>query len=140
MSVRTADGEKQIQLTPSLWLSDLKSKIWIPVENEKDVTHHIASPELVRGLLNPSWLDGNASGPDLLVRHFGFDALDVRLLAVSSDEGTRQRLRDSLARIVEVVGDNAHVIEELLVKVQQQSRDAGMWTECGNWVSQCRNA
>ena len=78
---------------------------------------------MVRGLLEPKWLEGNSSGADLLVRHFGIDALDVRLLAAASDEETRQRLRDSLARIVEAVGDNSEVIEELAVQAQQRRRD-----------------
>jgi hypothetical protein len=137
MSIRTADGEKQIRLTPSLWLSDLKSKPWIPVEDDKDVTHHIANPELVRDLLDPVWLNGNASGADLLVHHFGIDALDVRLLAAASDGEARQRLRDSLARIVEIVGDDAQAIEELLVKVQQQSRDLERMRKLGLAVQGC---
>jgi hypothetical protein len=137
MSVRTPDGEKQIQLTPSLWLSDLKSKPWIPVEDENDVTHHIANPELVRDLLDPLWLGENASGADLLVRHFGIDALDVRLLAAASNEEARQRLRNSLARIVEVVGGNAYVIDELLAKIQQKSRDVDRMRKLGLAVQEC---
>jgi hypothetical protein len=91
--------------------------------DEGNVTHHPANPELVRSLLDPAWLEGNSSGADLLVRHFGIDALDVRLLAAASDEEARQRLRNSLARIVEAVGDNAEVIEELAVKAQQHRRN-----------------
>lgn len=131
LPVRTPAGEKQASLTPTLWLSDLRTKPWIPVEDEADVTHHPANPELVRGLLDPTWLGGNASGADLLVRHFGIDALDVRLLAAASDEETRQRLRDSLAQIVEAVGDNSQVIEELAVKAQQHRRDVERMRKLG---------
>jgi hypothetical protein len=131
LPVRTAAGERQVLLTPTLWLSDLRSKPWIPVEDGDDVTHHPANPELVRDLLDPGWLEDNSSGADLLVRHFGIDALDVRLLAAASDEEARQRLRDSLARIVEAVGDNSQVIEELAVKAQQHRRDVERMRKLG---------
>jgi hypothetical protein len=131
VSVRTPAGEKRVSLTPTLWLSDLRSKPWIPVEDEADVTHHPANPELVRSLLDPAWLEDNKSGADLLVRHFGIDALDVRLLAAAGDEETRQRLRDSLARIVEAVGDNSEAIEELAVKAQQHRRDVERMRKLG---------
>lgn len=123
MSVRTPDGEKQIQLTPSLWLADLRSKPWIPVESEEDVTHHVPNPKLLSELIAPAWLEGNRDGANLLVRHFDMDALDVRLLAAAKDEEARQRLRDCLARIVEVAGDNPQMIEDLVVKAEQRRRD-----------------
>jgi hypothetical protein len=68
-------------------------------------------------------LDGNSGGADLLVRHFDMDALDVRLLAAAQDEETRQRLRDELAKIVEVAGDNPAVIADLAAKAAQRKRD-----------------
>lgn len=122
MSARTPEGEKQVRLTPSLWLADIKSKTWIRVEEEEDVTHHVPNPELLRGLIDPLWLEGNRDGADLLVRHFGMDALDVRLLAAASDEEARQRLRGGLARIVEIAGDNPQVIEDLAAKAEQRKR------------------
>lgn len=136
LTVRTPTGEKRVSLAPTLWLSDLRTKPWIPVEDEDDVTHHPASAELVRTLLEPKWLEDNSSGADLLVRHFGIDALDVRLLAAASDEAARQRLRDSLARIVEAVGDNSTVIEELAVKAQQHRRDVERMRKLGLAVQQ----
>lgn len=123
MSVRTPHGDKQVQLTPSLWLADLRSKPWIPVEDEQDITHHVPNPELLRELVDSSWLEGNRDGADLLVRHFDMDALDVRLLAAARDEQARQRLRDGLARIIAVAGDNPQVIEDLVANAEQRKRD-----------------
>jgi hypothetical protein len=137
LPVKTPDGEKTISLTPSLWLSDLRSKPWIPIEEDGDVVHHPASSALVRELLDPSWLQGNPDGAELLVQHFGLDALDVRLLAAASDEDTRQKLRNSLARIIEVVGRNSQMIEELAVKAQQRQRDVNLMRELGLAVQQC---
>jgi hypothetical protein len=131
LPVKTPDGDKIVSLTPSLWLSDLRSKPWIPVEENGDVVHHAATSAFVRGLLDPLWLQGNPDGAELLVQHFGLDALDVRLLAATTDEETRQKLRDSLARIIEVVGSNSQVIEELAVKAQQRQRDVNLMRKLG---------
>lgn len=123
LSVHTPARERQVHLTPSLWLADLRSKPWIPCENEQDITHHVPNPELLRELLVPQWLEGNSHGADLLVQHFDMDALDVRLLAVAQDEAARQQLRDKLARIVAVVNDNPQAITDLLAKVERTKRD-----------------
>ena len=50
--ITTPEGEKRVQVRPSLWLSDLQSKPWIPVENEQSTTHHAPNPELVRELMD----------------------------------------------------------------------------------------
>ena len=76
-------------------------------------------------------------GGKLLVQHFGLDALDVGLLAATSDEETRQKLRDSLAKIIEVVGANSQIIEELAVKAQQRQRDVNLMRKLGLAVQQC---
>lgn len=131
ISVWTPNGEKQVHVTPALWLADLRSKPWIPVEEEQDITHHVPNPELLRELVDSLWLEGNRDGADLLVRHFDMDALDVRLLAAARDEKTRQRLRDGLARIVEVAGDNLQVIEDLVAKAEQRKRDVDRMRNLG---------
>jgi hypothetical protein len=137
LTAKKADGEKTLSLTPSLWLSDLRSKPWIPVEEDGEVVHHPATTALVRDLLDPSWLQGNPHGADLLVQHFGLDALDVRLLAAASDDETRQQLRNSLARMVEAAGGNSQIIEELVVKAQQRQQDVNLMRKLGLAVQQC---
>lgn len=131
MSVRTPEGEKKVHLTPSLWLSDLRSKPWIPVEDEQNITHHVPNPRLLGDLVDASWLEGNPDGADLLLRHFDMDALDVRLLAAARDEVARQRLRDGLARIVEVAGGNPQMIEDLVAKTEQRKRDVDRMRNLG---------
>jgi hypothetical protein len=140
MSVRTPDGNKPVQLTPSLWLADLRSKPWIPVEEEDDLTHHVPNPELLRELIDPRWLEGNRDGADLLVRHFDMDALDVRLLAAAGDDEARQRLRDGLARIVEITGDDPQAIEDLAAKAEQRLRDVSRMRNLGLAVQACVKA
>ena len=137
MAVKTKEGDTIVSLTPSLWLSDLRSKSWIPVDEDGAIVHHPATAALVRDLLDAEWLHGNPDGGKLLVQHFGLDALDVGLLAAASDEETRQKLRDSLAKIIEVVGANSQAIEELAVKVQQRQRDVNLMRKLGLAVQQC---
>src|SRR5204863_2869760 len=103
----------------------------IPVEDAEGITHHPPNPELLRQLLDPSWLEGNSEGAELLVQHFGMDALDVRLLAAAKDDAGRQRLRDGLARIVEIAGNNPHVFEDLLAQAEQRKRDVNRMRDLG---------
>jgi hypothetical protein len=140
MTIRTAEGQKTVGLTPTLWLSDVRSKPWIPVEENGEDVHHSATPTLVRDLLDPSWLEGNSDGADLLVKHFGIDALDVRLLAAANTEEERQRLRNSLAKIVEAAAGNAEVIEDILVQAQQRQRDVSRMRRLGLAVQDCIKA
>lgn len=135
LTVRTPGGDKMVDVTPSLWLADMRSKPWIPLASEDDVTHHIPSPELLRDLVDPSWLEANPEGAELLVRHFEMDALDVRLLGAAKDEDTRQRLRDSLARIVQATGD-AQMLENLATKAENQERDVGRMRNLGMAVQE----
>jgi hypothetical protein len=140
MTVRIAGGEKNVSLTPTLWLSDVRSKPWIPVEEEGADVDHPATPTLVRHLLDPSWLEKNRDGADLLVSHFGIDALEVRLLAAASTDEERQKLRNSLARIVEAVEGNAKAIEEIVVQAQQWKRDVTRMRLLGLAVQDCVKA
>lgn len=138
VSVRAPEGVKRVRVTPSLWLSDLRSKQWIPsIEDDESTSHHVPSPELVRELVDPSWLEANRDGADFLVQHFGLDALEVRLLAAAKDEEARQKLRDSLARIVEVVGNNAEMIDDLANKAEQRGREVDRMRRLGLAVQEC---
>lgn len=126
------DGEDTpLAVTPSLWLADLKSKPWIPIVADDAVTHHLPNPSLLRDLMDSYWLEGNSAGADLLVQHFGMDALDVRLLAATSDEETRQRLRVGLARIVDVAGPDPAVLEEFASKAEQRQADVNRMRRLG---------
>jgi len=140
MEVRMAEGKKKVILTPSLWISDVRSKPWIPVDEDGDDADHPATPTLVRDLLDPSWLQGNSDGADLLVRHFGIDALDVRLLAAASTEEERQKLRNGLARFVEVVGGDSEAIEEMIFHAQQRQKDVSRMRRLGLAVQECVKA
>lgn len=130
-SLHTSDGDKQLELTPSLWLSDLRSKPWIPVEENDEVTHHAPNTELMRELIDPTWLEGNKDGADLLVQHFGMDALEASLLAASGNDQVRRDLRQSLAKMVEVAGSNPQLIDDLVTKAVNQQHDVNRMRRLG---------
>jgi hypothetical protein len=119
----TTTGTKPVQLIPCLWLADLRSKPWIPVEAGGDVTVHIPNPAVLRDLIEPKWLENNADGAELLVRHFGMDALDVQLLAVASDEASRKAIRDELAKLVEIAGADPKMLAGLAQRAGEWKRD-----------------
>lgn len=130
-TIRTHEGHKQeAHLTLSLWLADLKSKPWIPVEGEQ-ITHYVPSPELLRNLIKPEWLEGNPLGVDLLTHHFDMDELEVRLLAAAGDEETRQQVRDDLARIVKVAGGDPQLIKNLADKAAKIKVNVGRMRDLG---------
>jgi len=101
-----------LELHPSLWLIDIQSKQWVRVEGEQPVSC-AATPELIAKMVDPTWLYQNDAGTDLLVRWFKLDRLDLRLLHASPDAATRDRLRDELARLVEVSGGDAAIVREV---------------------------
>jgi hypothetical protein len=70
------------------------------------------------------------------VRHFGIDALEVQLLAAASDEESRKKLRDSLAKIIEAVGGDSRLIEGLVAAAQQQ-RNVSRMRKLGLAVQAC---
>jgi hypothetical protein len=130
-TVQAPEGERSVSLIPSLWLSDVRSKPWIPVEEDDDVTHHAPNAELIRDLIDPAWLVGNPDGVDLLVDRFDMDALDVRLLAAASDEESRQRLRDGLARVIDAAGADPAVLEYLERTAEERKRDIARMRSLG---------
>ena len=131
VSLRTPDGELVADVTPSLWLVDLLTKQWIPVEENDETTHHPPNRELVRDLLDPLWLVNNPDGVDLLVQHFGMDALEVRLIGAAPAEEERQALRDGLARIVEIVGGEREAIEQLAATAGRKQREVNRMRAIG---------
>jgi hypothetical protein len=64
----------------------------------------------------------------------------VRLLAAASTDEERQKLRNSLARIVEAVGGNSEVIEEIVFQAQQRQRDVNRMRKLGLAVQECVKA
>jgi len=93
----------------------------------------MASAESLKSLLDPTWLQGNRPALELLGAFFGFDALDLQLLA-APDDRSRQELRDRLAHIVELAAadpDTLVAVEQELQEKQRRARDVARCRKFG---------
>ncbi len=129
ISGRRDRADVRINIRPALWLSDLKTKAWVPVRGEKDgeeiIQPVIADAGNLRPLLDSTWLVGNDAAVELLSQFFGFSALELRLLSTVLSEADRNQVEHGLARIVQVLGGDPTKYSELIDDLAaQQKREA----------------
>ena len=122
-------NEEDIELCipTAVWLADLKVRAWIPItvlgeDGEEEAQKMPAGRTTLQGLLDPAWLEENNEAIRLLSRWFGFDQLDLRLLGMVQESGSRQALRDSLAALVESGGSDPQVYLGLAKDVEEKER------------------
>lgn len=131
---RRSGADVPVSVRGALWLADLRARAWVPVRSDQGKTSQVVpTPELVKSLLDPTWLHENAAAIELLGEFFGFDALDLQLLA-AFDEDSRQELRDRLARIVKLANaDPAALgqVEEELQTKKKRARDVARCRKLG---------
>ena len=119
---RRAGVDVPVTVMGALLLADLRARAWVPVRSDEGSTSQVVpTVESLKLLLDPTWLRGNAAALELLGRFFGFDALDLQLLA-APDDGGRQVLRDRLARIVELSGANPETLVEVEAELQAKKK------------------
>jgi len=106
-------ADVRIKISPALWLGDLKTKAWVPVQSEDGVEPVRANAGNLRELLDPSWLSANDAGVELLSRHFGFSALELRLLSTVPSPEARGQVENGLASIVQSLGGDPAKYSEL---------------------------
>ncbi|MBI2191998.1 MAG: hypothetical protein HYU36_08445 [Planctomycetes bacterium] len=118
-------ADVHIKVRPALWLGDLKTKAWVPVQGEKGVEPVMANAGNLRPLLDPTWLSGNDAGVDLLSRHFGFNALELRLLSTVPSQEARGQVENGLANIVQALGSDPSKYSDLAADLaSRQQREA----------------
>jgi hypothetical protein len=122
---RRAGEEVPCSLRRALWLGDLLYRAWLPVKGENGkVISVTASAAAMKGLLEPLWLTGNEPAIEVLTTCFGFDPLELRIMATASDPETRAKVMEGLAAIVQVAGADpsayAAVAEELAARKKSQ--------------------
>jgi len=103
---RRNKDEFQVVITPSLWIAYLRTKAWVPARSDQGTQNVLATSGNLRELLNPAWLDNNDPGVRLLTTFFGFNELELRLLATAPSQEIRQQLETRLAKLVEAVGSD----------------------------------
>lgn len=114
-----------LSLLPAAWLAELKTRAWVPILGEKDgqpcLQAALADAGNLRKLLDPAWLAGNDAGVELLTRHFGFQALDLRLLSLIQGPSERRRVENNLANIVQALGGDPTRYDELASDLLRQN-------------------
>jgi hypothetical protein len=85
-------------------------------------------------LLKPSWLENNPAAIRLLTDWFGFDELELRLLALAPDPDKRRELRSGIARLVATGGADPAFYAGLANQIEEQrrrNRDLGRFQRIG---------
>lgn len=127
---RRSGADVSITVRGALWLADLRARAWVPVRSDEGRTSQvIPTPESLKFLLDPTWIRGNAAALELLGRFFGFDALDLQLLA-APDDANRQEIRDRLARIVELADANPETLVEVEAELELKKKRAQDIARC----------
>jgi hypothetical protein len=127
---RRAGEDVPLTVLGALWLADLRARAWVPVRSDEGKTSQVVpTPESLKALLDPAWLQGNPAALELLGRYFGFDALDLQLLAASDDDA-RRRLRDGLARIVELAGADPDTLVAVETELKEKRKRAQVVARC----------
>lgn len=98
--------EVPLSITPALWIADLRTKAWVPAKSDQGTQNVLATAGNLRELLNPAWLANNDPGVRLLTTFFGFNELELRLLATAPSPEVRHQLETGLAKLVEAVGSD----------------------------------
>ena len=132
-----APGRKEradvtVRVRGAVWVADLTSRAWVPVEGEEGSAKALATYATIKNLLEPEWLINNDSGIALLNECFGFDALESRLLGVEPER--RQDMRDGLARLVDVAKNDPDAVSKFadeLEEQQRRTRDVARWRQLG---------
>jgi hypothetical protein len=78
----------------------------VPARSDQGTQNVLATSGNLRELLNPAWLANNDPGVRLLTTFFGFNELELRLLATAPSPEIRHRLETGLAKLVEAVGSD----------------------------------
>ena len=127
-AARRGKDTLQVGIRPALWLADIRSRAWVPVEGEGG--RRVLQPDVhvLRPLVKHEWLNQNEEAIRLLTEFFKFDALELRLLSVSSEENVQRKIREDLARVVNLLGADADKYLELVSQIEtrelrQKQRD-----------------
>jgi hypothetical protein len=118
-----------VPIRGALWLGDLRSFPWIPLQSEDDKVIKVpAEAATLKPLLDAVWLADNNDAIELLTECFGFDELEVRLLSVAPD--VLGPLRQGLARLLEAGGAKPELYESLAQEVEARERQARDVNRC----------
>lgn len=128
---RKGGEDRELEIRGALWLADLAIRAWVPVPSDDGkFTKAVASQATLQDLIEPAWLPGNDDGIALLSQWFGFDELELRLLGTAPGGAERQKLRDGLAKLVEMAGGDPATYEAIAQQLEESQRRARDVSRC----------
>jgi len=119
---RSGEEEVSLLIRSAMWVADLRSRAWVPVNGEQGLAPVFADAGNLIQLLDPVWLENNGPGIRLLCQFFGFKQLDLQLLVNAPTDELRIELESGLARIVQTLGSDASAYGELAATVEAKKR------------------
>jgi hypothetical protein len=119
---RRGRSNVSVSLVPALWIADLKGRAWVPVRDGDQINKGPATASTLQPLIDPEWLRDNDAAVRVLSRWFGFDELELRLMASAPDSSARKELRDGLARLVDSAGADPATYTALVEELEKQQR------------------
>ncbi|HUW14329.1 MAG TPA: hypothetical protein VM537_31695, partial [Anaerolineae bacterium] len=127
---RKGGQDARVDLWGALWLADLRFRSWVPVEDDGQYSKMTANMATLSTLVKSEWLAGNNAAVQLLSTWFGFDELELRLMATAPDLADRTRLKNELAGLVEVAGGAPGLYRTLAEQIVEQSRRSQQVERC----------
>jgi hypothetical protein len=119
------DGkEVTLQLSAALWLAELQSRAWIPMQTEKGTEPVLPTQANLAPLIKgcKEHLIGNDSAIKLLIKCFGFNVLEIHLEALPAD--VREIISETLAKVIQMGGDDAEFYQEVVKNLETQEQRA----------------
>lgn len=132
VSGRKDRADVPISLRGALWVADLTTRAWVPIEGEDESSKGLATAATLKDLLEPDWLINNDDGVALLSECFGFDSLESRLLGV--EPAKRQEMRDSLSKLVDIAKSDPAALSAFVDEIEAREgrrRDVARWRRLG---------
>lgn len=122
IAARRGQESSKVDIRPALWLADVRTRTWVPVQG--DGGRRLVQPDVhaLRPLLRHEWLGQNEPAIRLLAEFFGFDALELCLVSVSPDEIVQRKIREDLARVVNLLGADAEQYGQLVSQLETRER------------------
>lgn len=108
VTVNCSCKDKSHEILPSQWLASLKSDSWVPYKvvenNQEKIVRREATKESIENLFTREELkELIKSNPDkitMLLPHFGFDELDLKITLYSSEKKSEPDIRKDLSKLV----------------------------------------
>lgn len=134
IQVSCSCSDKYHEIIPSHWLASLKSDAWVPYkiieDNKEKIVRREARKESIENLFTREEFDelikSNSDRITLLLPHFGFDELDLKIRFFSIEKGKPEaEIRKKLSpfvRFIDILEDLIDIVLENAIKEEKRRK------------------